>query len=53
MPLVCPNCENNKTFSTMGVQGFIKCAECGTGFPIEGNFKKEKENIFHSVQEES
>jgi len=42
MPLTCPNCGNNTTFSTVGKPGIMRCAKCPTEFPIEGNFTKEE-----------
>lgn len=42
MPLVCPHCKQNKSFTTIGQPGKIQCAKCGMTFPIEGNFVEEK-----------
>jgi hypothetical protein len=38
MPLICPNCKQTKTFSGSGIEGKMKCFECNTIFPIDGNF---------------
>ncbi len=43
MTLTCPECGNNKSFTTLGIPGKIQCVKCGITFPIDGNYTETKE----------
>lgn len=40
MPLTCPHCGNNKSFTAIGQQGKMQCAACGRNIDIDGNFSE-------------
>lgn len=41
MPLTCPHCGNNKSFTTIGQTGKIQCSKCGMTIDIDDNFTEQ------------
>jgi len=41
MPLICPHCGNNKSFSAIGQKGKIQCFKCGRTIDIDENWRDE------------